>query len=382
MSDPKDRRMANLFKIELRWKAELDPGNAWELIWFLRLPLEVQQPSQPFASLGKRQRRKPIEYGRSRTRQPRNAPPVAPPQTRAPHTVLAAHKRHTPAQRPRSKSKPVDTHTTQVNPPNPDAVPIRPRTPDSLRKSLCSNPSLSLHATGCNPDTLDPQKFSPRTVTPTEPVTYSSFPLLEPEPPYYINGMVIPWRFAYMVAAGHHHAMPWHNYTVEDAIQDIYSLQKHTPGVLGALSKVLSPSGLNNLAAAVNPSLHGVPWIHPHHLLLASTSNPYPLSPFPTAPSVPPAPSASSAPAARTTPTELLHETPPNPLEPPARPSRKRPAQKPVPSEQPAPRRVSTRLNKSSEGETPVGPIKANGKRAAESSDSGPPAKKAKRGRK
>ncbi|KAG8741075.1 hypothetical protein FRC12_015800 [Ceratobasidium sp. 428] len=42
MDDPQDRRMADLFELELRRKAELDSGNEWELVWFLRLPLETR----------------------------------------------------------------------------------------------------------------------------------------------------------------------------------------------------------------------------------------------------------------------------------------------------------------------------------------------------
>ncbi|KAG8684604.1 hypothetical protein FRC08_013603, partial [Ceratobasidium sp. 394] len=151
MSDPQDRRMADLFEAELRHKANLDPGNSWELIWFLRLPLEVrcsymrilearidqestrrflfrqacyrqrnwrtpthqcmfvqtEEPPRPFASLSKRQRRKPIEYGRSRTRKSRDpAPKAAVPASAATPAPSAAPKRaRATTRRPNAKSK-------------------------------------------------------------------------------------------------------------------------------------------------------------------------------------------------------------------------------------------------------------------------------------
>ncbi|KDN32986.1 hypothetical protein RSAG8_13924, partial [Rhizoctonia solani AG-8 WAC10335] len=42
MSDLEDRRRADLYEIDLRRKATLDPGNCWELIWFLGLSLEIR----------------------------------------------------------------------------------------------------------------------------------------------------------------------------------------------------------------------------------------------------------------------------------------------------------------------------------------------------
>ncbi|KAG9074418.1 hypothetical protein FRC06_010713 [Ceratobasidium sp. 370] len=298
MSDPQDRRMADLFETELRLKAELDPGNTWELIWFLRLPLETrcsymrilearidqestrrflfrqacyrqrnwrdqtrectliqaQEPSRPFASLGQRQRRKPIEYGRSRTRKPRNLPSMLRSDPAVP-VPPAAPKHRATAQCARAKSKPTTMVSPRDDPPGQDAVPPRPPTPDGLRLALLEDEELRIQASGYDPATLDVQMFSPRTpVTPPEPARYDLFPLYAPGGgPIVIDNKPVPRLIAYMVAAGRHYVAPWQNYSIQQAAYDVSVVELATPGFLARLIMVLFPLQPIDWAAAVHP---------------------------------------------------------------------------------------------------------------------------------
>ncbi|KAG9121082.1 hypothetical protein FRC07_003104 [Ceratobasidium sp. 392] len=296
MSDPQDRRMADLFEAELRHKAGLDPGNAWELIWFLQLPLETRcsymrilearidqhttrqflfrqscyrqsdwrnptidcmvintsVPSRPWASLGKRQRRKPIEYGRSRpyrARKPRLTAPAKPAVPPLPPIapLSVQHRVFQP--------EPTPAHIPQNHLPNPDRTPLRPSTPDGLREAVRSDPSLCTHAAGRDPTTLDQQLFSPPVpVTPPEPVKYSPYPLRAPKGSVLAtNGKPVPRLFAYLIAAGRHLVAPWQLHTLEEAAGDILQLEALTPGFLSALIKILYPSGPTGLRDAAHP---------------------------------------------------------------------------------------------------------------------------------
>ncbi|KAG8718548.1 hypothetical protein FRC09_012497 [Ceratobasidium sp. 395] len=278
MSDSQDRRMADLFEIELRRKAELDPSNAWELVWFLRLPLEtrcsymrilearidqeptrrflcrqscyrqrnwrdpvpdvmfmqtVDQPSRPWASLGQRQRRKPITYGRSR-----------PPRSREPSSTVPGQKAV-----PASSAPPIApkrAYTPRPDPPDPYANLPRPSTPPLLRQTLHDNLELHTRAMGYSPETMDHLCYSPRApVTPPEPVQYEPFPLKPPGPPgpLMFEGKKIPKLTAYLVAAGRHYIAPWQGYDMDEAARDISILESQAPGLLDQFMKILFPPG-------------------------------------------------------------------------------------------------------------------------------------------
>ncbi|CAE6419354.1 unnamed protein product [Rhizoctonia solani] len=263
MSDSKDRHLADLFEIELRRKADLDPGNYWELVWFLQLPLEtrcsymrileaqidqdttrkylsrqscyyqrnwraptrsclaveeIQAPTKPWQSIGHRQRRK---VARSR-----------PPKT---------CREHLSPQPTRVKSSPNHPTFKPAVKANQYTVPARPTTPNELRDALSAIATLACDAVGYAPVTLN-QFRSPKVPnTPPEPESGPE-PVTEQVPeeaaqcepfpePYPENGSL--WvkdtlmqeDLAYFVAVGHYLRAPEDGYTIQDAAGDLYVLE-------------------------------------------------------------------------------------------------------------------------------------------------------------
>lgn len=264
-----DRRRADLFEVELRRKVGLDPRNTWELIWLLRLPLEVRcsysrilearidqdstrqslfrqscyrqrdwrvreptldcmtlepvhKSSHSWASIGRRQRRKPTRPGRTATRRPRHKP-ATPTPTLAP-------------------------------------VPERPPTPEGLRAAVWASGSLPLAANG----PIGHAPMSPREPSPpptprvvTRVVRRPPSPVAPPEPHLayegetVIDGVEVDWRLAYVIALGRHSGCRWRSpISLQRAAQDILDAERLHPGVMTQLLDIFFPYGLDDLSLA------------------------------------------------------------------------------------------------------------------------------------
>lgn len=313
MSDTEDRRRADLFEVELRRKAELDPGNCWELVWFLGLPLEVrcsymrilearidqdstrrflvrqscfhqrswrepavpcmfvqtvpQETRRPWASIGRRQNRRQIEYGRASNRRPRvklttstAAAAAVAPASSAPSAPSATQNHPALIKRRCTRSSPRSTsvQATGSAPVPVPKIPPRPPTPDGLREVLRADQRLRCQALGFSPDTLDVRSRSPPVpVTPSEPVHYEPFPLSRPtelSETIIVGDKQVLGLLAYLAAAGRHHIAPWEKYTVRQAARAISELNTDCPGLLARLIKAFFPTadGLNDSTVAEN----------------------------------------------------------------------------------------------------------------------------------
>ncbi|KAG8760133.1 hypothetical protein FRC12_009618 [Ceratobasidium sp. 428] len=276
MADPQDRCMADLFEMELQRKAELDPGNEWELVWFLGLPLETrcsymrileapidqdskrqslfrqscyhqrswrhpttacmhldvaQAPSYPWNSLNRRRRRRPTQYRRRKRRplQPGSSQHNAPPS---------------------------ETHPTPMVF---DPVPTRPPTPEGLRLAIHEHTDISLQAQGYDPFTGDKLcSYTPRILAvPPEPVHYPPFTLYPPINPVFVDGDYIDPILAYLVAAGHYHRTPRERYTFQNAAEEIFDTDREMPGLLDRLIDASFPGGLSDVRTAVDANQYG-----------------------------------------------------------------------------------------------------------------------------
>jgi hypothetical protein len=279
---PDDRCRADLFKVELRRKAALDPRNTWELIWFLRLPLEVQhsyarilearidqdsirqflfrqscyrqqdwrargqtldfmalesvrKPSRPWTSLGRRQRRKPAEQGRTATRRPRCKPTSSIFDTAAPTPPSRSFTR-------RSCTKPMLHAEPKLQ--AADASP-RPPTPEGLRHALQGNSMLLSQASGYSPNTLQREPC----LTPTRN-QYEPYPLWPPSGQLVVDGQKISRTMAFLVAVGRYYDAPGQGYTLEDAAQDVYMVEKEAPDILRRVVDSLFPAVFRDIKAA------------------------------------------------------------------------------------------------------------------------------------
>ncbi|QRV96092.1 hypothetical protein RhiJN_24110 [Ceratobasidium sp. AG-Ba] len=300
MSDIEDRRKADSFEMELRRKAELDPGNEWELIWFLRLPLETRcsymrilearidqdkhrqylfrqscyrqrnwrdsrsshtiqcmniEVAQPWASIGRRQHRRKHNLQSSfRQRQAHDRRP---------------HPQHVRFQfpAPRGSTSPVVV--------DPVAVPERPMTPPGLRDSIMAHEPLGLEASGIDPltgeykPTPTPVDTPISSAPPTPPsaveeaplhVEYPPGPLFGPTGKFMANNTPFDADLAFIVSVGHYHRAPWDvgEFPVADAAVDLAIFNESNPGVISALVKALFPKGTNkplHAALAVNQVL-------------------------------------------------------------------------------------------------------------------------------
>ncbi|QRW22825.1 hypothetical protein RhiXN_07861 [Rhizoctonia solani] len=232
MSDSKDRHLANLFEIELQQKADLDPGNYWELVWFLQLPLRLDvviceslrreltrtQPKNTFCgSLAT------ISPWRRSKR-----PPNPGNQLATANVARVKLSPNHPTFKPAVKA-------------NQYTVPARPTTPNELCDALSAIATLACDAVGYAPVTLN-QCRSPKVPnTPPEPESGPE-PVTEQVPeeaaqckpfpePYPENGSL--WvkdtlmqeDLAYFVAVGHYLRAPEDGYTIQDAAGDLYVLE-------------------------------------------------------------------------------------------------------------------------------------------------------------
>ncbi|KAG9101411.1 hypothetical protein FS749_007218 [Ceratobasidium sp. UAMH 11750] len=279
MSDPQDRRMADLFELELRRKADLDSSNAWELIWFLGLPLETRRsymrilearidqdstrqylfrqscyrkrnwrepavpcmhldtvsgPPRPWVSLGRRRRRRSVKRYRFASR-------------RSHQPTCESHEEAEvfdppPKPEPEPEPEPIDDPST----------PPRPPTPEGLRDALHEKISLAYHALGRSESQYD----SPRVpTTPSEVPEYPPFPLY-PSEPLVVNGKRRPNLLPFIVAAGRHYVSPWQNYSLAEASDAIEDLSADVPGVFTQLIRILFPTGFEDMRAAMLISIH------------------------------------------------------------------------------------------------------------------------------
>ncbi|KAG8717637.1 hypothetical protein FRC09_013967 [Ceratobasidium sp. 395] len=302
MSDPQDRRMADLFEIELRRKAELDPSNAWELVWFLGLPLEIRcsymhilearidqeptrrflfrqacyrqrnwrdpvpdvmfmqtldQPSRPWASLGQRQRRKPVTYGRSRpprSHKPSSAVPGHNPVPVSSAPPVAPKRRAAASRRPLQPK--LDAYTPRHDPPCPYAVPSRPSTPLGLRQAITESPPLVRHAMGYTSDGSIRRVCSP--LTPPEPVRYKPYPQAFSTESVRVRSKVFPGVFPCFAAAGRHQVAPWERRPARLVADELCSAEEDCPGITVRLMKALFPTkdGVNDGDMATKISIN------------------------------------------------------------------------------------------------------------------------------
>ncbi|QRV75755.1 hypothetical protein RhiJN_03770 [Ceratobasidium sp. AG-Ba] len=293
MSDIEDRRKADSFETELRRKAELDPGNEWELIWFLRLPLETRcsymrilearidqdkhrqylfrqscyrqrnwresrsshtikcmnvEVAQPWASIGRRQHRRKYNLRSSfRQRQAHDRRP---------------HPQHVRFQFPalRGSTSPVMV--------DPDAVPERPMTPPGLRDSITAHEPLGLEASGIDPltgqykPTPTPADTPVSSAPPTPPsaveepplhIEYPPGPLFRPPGRYRAANGPVDMDLAFVVSVGQYHRAPWDvgEFPMADATLDIAQFDAINLGIISSLADLLFPKGTNKPIHAV-----------------------------------------------------------------------------------------------------------------------------------
>ncbi|QRV90554.1 hemimethylated DNA-binding domain protein [Ceratobasidium sp. AG-Ba] len=250
MNDPQDRRMADLFEMELRHKAELDPGNEWELVWFLGLPLETRCSYMRIleARIDQDARRQFLFrqscYRQRNWRQPTTAcmhigvsqEPMA-----YGWNSLNRRKRRKPARYRRRKHRATDTRPYQEAPPD-------PVDPDSEITDVV------LQAQGYNPMTGNQEySYTPRTLTgPAEPIHYPPFTLYPPTDPIFVDGEPFDPIAAYLIAAGHHQRTPWEHYSFEDAALAIRDMNYLAPGFFDLLIDALFPDGLRDIRSAIH----------------------------------------------------------------------------------------------------------------------------------
>ncbi|GAB1523416.1 hypothetical protein RhiTH_006564 [Rhizoctonia solani] len=229
MSDSKDRHLADLFEIELRRKANLDPGNYWELVWFLQLPLETRCSYMRIleAQIDQDTTRKYLS--RQSCYYQRN--------WRAPtRSCLAVEEIQAPTKPWQSIGHP-NVARVKLSPNHPTfkpavkanqyTVPARPTTPNELRDALSAIATLA-----CDPlvpNTPPEPESGPEPVTgqvPEEAAQCEPFP--EPYPEngsLWVKDTLMQEDLAYFVTVGHYLRAPEDGYTIQDAAGDLYVLE-------------------------------------------------------------------------------------------------------------------------------------------------------------
>ncbi|KAF8751473.1 hypothetical protein RHS01_08215 [Rhizoctonia solani] len=204
MSDSKDRHLADLFEIELRRKADLDPGNYWELVWFLQLPLRLD--AVICESLRRElTRTQPENTFRAQVKSSPNHPTFKP--------AVKANQYTVPARLPLPMSFVMLCQPLQHLHATPWYAPVT--------LNQCRSPKV--------PNTPPEPESGPEPVTeqvPEEAAQCEPFP--EPYPEngsLWVKDALMQEDLAYFVAVGHYLRAPEVGYTIKDAAGDLYVLE-------------------------------------------------------------------------------------------------------------------------------------------------------------